>query len=176
MGYNALFIAGSGIAFVVALLGLSYGSSGVRATRLWPPAAIGTAAGITIVGGGVAIQLNGWDKAWTMGFPIFLLVLGLTAAYASSLMFTVNLLREGKAGRTAARLLRVGSALGVATMASFTLAWASGSLASIPAPVIEVSSVVAMILFAVGWIAVGVSVLLRDIAAAHELSARNQPA
>jgi hypothetical protein len=165
VGYNPVFIAASGIAYILAVTGLSYNHPGVRATRIWPPAAIGIIGGAMSTVGALAVQLNGWNIAWTLGYPMALLVIGIGIVQASSLLFAVSLLRDGTAGRRVARFLLVGSALGVATMAASVLVWASAFPPFVPAGAIEVFSAVAMIWFATGWIGVGLDVLLRDLVA-----------
>jgi len=166
MGYSALFLAGSAIALVLALSGLSYGHDDAHTVRAWAPVVVGTAGGATTFVGALLLQMNGWNNSWAAGYPFVVLLTGVTAVYVGSMLFAAAGVRSRRMGRRIGWLLVVASALGIASMALIVLGSAIPEFALTGA--ITLLGIVSILLFAVGWVGVGLDALVRDITSAKQ--------
>jgi len=155
-------IVGATVATLVALTGLSAFQARSHPALTWAGFAIPAIGAVVGLIGYAAIVVTGDSDAAQIGgvSPWVIGSIGLLTMVAGSSLFAVATWRARSLSRTASGLLAVGAVLVV--LALF------GATGALPAPVLMVPVLAAIIVFPAGWIAMGVSALRIDgVGATH---------
>jgi hypothetical protein len=149
-------IVGATAMTLVALIGLSAFQARSHPALTWAAFAIPALGAVVGLIGYAAIVVTGDSDAALMGAisPWALASIGLVTMVLGSILFAVATWRARSLSRTAAGLLAAGAVLTVVALFG-----ASGAL---PSPFVMVAVIAGVVLFPVGWIAMGVSALRID--------------
>jgi len=150
LGYS---IVGATVMTLVALIGLSAFQARRHPVLTWAAFAIPAAGAVIGLLGYAAIVVTGDSDATLIGgiSPWMVGSIGLLTMVAGSSLFAVATWRTRSLSRTASGLLAAGALLVV-----LALLGASGAL---PSPIAIVPIVAAILVFPVGWVALGISAL-----------------
>jgi hypothetical protein len=146
-------IVGATVMTLVALIGLSAFQARRHPVLTWAAFAIPAAGAVIGLLGYAAIVVTGDSDATLIGgiSPWMVGSIGLLTMVAGSSLFAVATWRTRSLSRTASGLLAAGALLVV-----LALLGASGAL---PSPIAIVPIVAAILVFPVGWVALGISAL-----------------
>jgi len=155
----ALFLAGTAL-LLLALVGLSAFQARRHPRLIWAAFAV-PAIGLTLTGVGIVAMAALGDRPFLWGLsPWSIWILGVFATVVGSGMFAIATYRTDALPRAGAGLLGAGSAV---LLAVFVLGM---GLVGIPEAVVPALTLVGLLAFTAGWIALGWTAIRHDQPAA----------